>query len=49
MSNDKVEKILSKLREKLLKKEVPDNATVKIILNLQSGGVSGETKLELTI
>jgi hypothetical protein len=49
MSNDKVEKILSKIKEKLLKDEVPETATGKIAVNLQSGGVSGSIKLELTL
>ena len=49
MSNEKVEKILIKIKEKLLKDEVPDLATGKIITNLQSGGVSGVIKLELTL
>jgi hypothetical protein len=49
MSNEKVEKILSKIKEKLLKDEVPETATGKVVINLQSGGVSGTIKLELTL
>jgi hypothetical protein len=49
MSNDKVEKILSKIKEKLLKDEVPETATGRVIINVQSGGVSGAIKLELTL
>lgn len=49
MSNDKVERIIEKIREKLTQKEVPETATGKIIINVQSGGVSGQIKLELTL
>ena len=49
MTEEKVNRILIKLKEKLLKEEVPDLATGKIIINVQSGGVSGQIKLELTL
>jgi hypothetical protein len=49
MSDDRIDRILEKLKEKLRKKEVPETATGRIIINLQSGGVSGDAKLELTL
>ncbi len=49
MSQEKIDKILDAIRDKLSKDEVPDTATGKIIINLQSGGVSGNVKLELTL
>lgn len=49
MTEPKVEKILKALREKLLSDKVPDDATGKIIVNLQTGGVSNSPKLELTL
>lgn len=49
MTREKAEKILAIIREKLLKDEVPETATGKIIVNVQSGGVSGQVKLELTL
>jgi hypothetical protein len=49
MTEIKADKILEKIKEKLLKDEVPETATGKIIVNLQSGGVSGQIKLELTL
>jgi len=49
MTESKVNKILEKVKEKLLKEEVPETATGKVIINLQSGGVSGQIKLELTL
>jgi hypothetical protein len=49
MSQEKIDKILEILKEKLSKEEVPDSATGKITINLQSGGVSGNVKLELSL
>jgi len=49
MSPEKVDKVLEKLKEKLLTPSVPDDATGRIIVNLQTGGVSGAIKAELTL
>ena len=49
MSDDKIDKILDKIREKLESTKIPNDATGKIIVGLQSGGISGIIKLELTL
>jgi hypothetical protein len=49
MSPEKVDKILEKIKEKLLSKKVPDDSTGKVSFNLQTGGISGNIKIELTL
>jgi hypothetical protein len=49
MTPSKVDKIIEKIKEKLLKDIVPDDVTGKIIVNTQSGGVSGQVKLEIVL
>lgn len=47
MKSTKVEKILSKLREKLESDRVPDDVTGCLTFNLQSGGLSGKIYLQI--
>lgn len=48
MSPDKAKNVSEKIREMLLTKEIPDGFTGKLIVNLQSGGVSGQGEIEIT-
>lgn len=49
MTDERIEIILERIREKLQKKEVPDTVTGKIIVNLACGNVSGNVKLEISL
>lgn len=49
MSEVDIKKVCEKLAEKLRKPETPPKPTGKIIINTQTGGVSGEIKLELIL
>lgn len=49
MTEAKAKKIVSIVLEKLLSSKIDDLATGKIIINLQSGGVSGTIKVEQVI
>jgi hypothetical protein len=49
MTDSKIEKLLQKLAEKLRSKQIPDDFTGKIILNLQTGGLSGQVEVETKV
>ena len=46
MTPEKLNKLLEKLREKLRADSVPDDITGQIILNVQSGGLSGKVTIK---
>lgn len=49
MLDSDIEKICKALKEKLKNVETPSKPTGKIIINVQTGGVSGSIKLELVL
>jgi hypothetical protein len=49
MSDTDILKICEKIAEKLRQKEIPPKPTGKLIINLQTGGISGQAKLEITL
>jgi hypothetical protein len=49
MSEDKIERLLTKLSEKLQTDAIKDNFTGRIILNIQQGGLSPKLEVETEI
>lgn len=44
-----IDKICEKIKQKLMQEEIPEKPTGKLIVNLQTGGVSREITLELKL
>jgi hypothetical protein len=49
MKPARVEKILSRLREKLESEKVPDDLTGCLVFNLQTGGLSGKVFVQVDL
>lgn len=49
MNKLKIDKIVKAIEDKLKSANIPDDATGKMTVNLQSGGVSGDVTLEIKL